>query len=101
VARPKPRAKTTMALDEGKMSKRDRGPTLPTTELRACLDRELAHLMLPRGPITVRLRLEGGRIRRVALQGGLATPACARQLLLDRPYPGADQTWQTVDLPAK
>jgi hypothetical protein len=77
-------------------------PSLPEeAALKRCLHDELGRLKLSLTKVTLRLRIEGGRIRRVALHGGLPTPACARELLLERPFPGADQTWQNVDLTVK
>jgi hypothetical protein len=69
--------------------------------LKKCLRTELTRQKLSLTKVTLRLRIEGGHIRRVALFGGLATPACAKQLLLERPFSGADQTWQSVDLTVK
>jgi hypothetical protein len=69
--------------------------------LKKCLHSEFTRQKLSLTKVTLRLRIEGGHIRRVALFGGLATPACAKQLLLERPFPGADQTWQSVDLTVK
>jgi len=75
---------------------------LPAADaLKQCLDGELRRLGLRLDRVVVRLRVEGGRIRRLALGGGLATPPCARTLLLDQPYAAPDQTWQSVDLVVK
>jgi hypothetical protein len=85
---------------DGPPSSATSSPALPRLgEVSACLHRELSHLPLQLGRITVRVRIAAGRIVRVALGGGLPTPACARELLIGQALQGTEGTWIGNDVP--
>jgi hypothetical protein len=67
-------------------------------EVSTCLRRELSYLPIQLERATVRVRLAAGRIVRVALGGGLPTPACARDLLTGQELKGSEGTWIATDV---
>lgn len=75
------------------------GPALPRSEeVTPCLRRELSRLPVQLDRATLRVRLATGRIARVALGGGLPTPACATELLIGQEMQGAEGTWISTDV---
>lgn len=70
-------------------------------EVRRCLVAELEATGLHPAQVTLLLRLEGGEIRRLALDEGLSLPACARPLLeplLGARPPGPQVGWLKIRL---
>jgi hypothetical protein len=74
------------------------GITFAHDELRACIKAELKRLGVKLPSLTLRLRVEAGKVKKVGMQGGLTTPACAKTLLVGHDYFGPDQTWQDLVL---